>query len=373
MSKVNLCMLVDTLADDAGTEKLIAAIVPRINAERFSVHVCCLENSERLEMLAHSCATAVFPVRSLYSLNGGLQIWRFRQYLNEHQIDVMHAFMVKTAIFGVLAAKQSRCPCIITSRLSMGYWYTPFYVHLFRYLNRHTTRVLANSNAAKRATVDVERIPPDKVDVIYNGVDCSVYSKEQGDLSVTDSLGLPPQTTVVGIVANLRPVKDIDLFLRAAALVSQQVPDAAFLIVGQGPLRDALGRLAEDLGIAAKVFFSDGKGTVPDYLCRMSIGCLSSRSESFSNALLEYMAAGLPVVATDVGGNAEAIEDGVNGLLVRERTQEALAAAMIRLLLDEQTRMTMARKSLARGRRLFDISGFVKRLEAYYWDLSKRP
>jgi glycosyltransferase involved in cell wall biosynthesis len=114
------------------------------------------------------------------------------------------------------------------------------------------------------------------------------------------------------------------------------------------------------------VFFSDGRGSVPDYLARMSVACLSSLSEGLPNAILEYMAAGLPVVATDVGGNSELVADGVTGYLVRGRTPEAFAEPIIRLLRDDALRTAMGQKGLERARTEFDLSAAVRRLEHFY-------
>lgn len=201
---------------------------------------------------------------------------RFRRYLDEHEIRIVQGFMTKTSVFGVLSARGSRCPVVITSRLNTGYWYTPAWIRIFRYLNRHTTRVFVNSEGAKKIVMVAESLPADKVDVIYQGVDLSRYSRDRGDPAVPAGLGIPDSAKVVGMVANLRPVKNIPLFLRAAKLVLENAPDTAFLIVGTGPLREELGRLALELGISSRVFFADGRATVPDYLRRMCIGCMSS-------------------------------------------------------------------------------------------------
>lgn len=226
--------------------------------------------------------------------------------------------------------------------------------------------LLANSERVKQAVVETERVAPEKVFVLYNGVDLSQYGPGSGNPSLPDSLGVPRNAKVVGIVANYRPVKNLKLFLRAAAIVSARVPQAVFLLVGQGPLRAELARTASELGITNKVFFSDGKGAVADYLGRMCIGCLSSESEGFSNALLEYMASGLPVVATDVGGNAEAIRHEVNGYLVASVDPESFAAPIIGLLMDEAKRIAMGHRSLERCRANFEIGAAVRRQEEFY-------
>lgn len=366
MPRIPICLLVDTVANDAGTERQVSETVARMDPGCFDVHLCCLEASSKLDELARYCRTAVFPVSRVHSLNGWRQIRRFRSYLDEHKIRIVQAFMVKTSAFGVLAVRGSSCPVVITSRLNTGYWYTPAWIQVFRFLNRYTTRVVANSEGAKKIAMEAERLPAHKVDVIYQGVDMARYISERGDPALPAQIGIPDSAKVVGMVANLRPVKDVALFLRAAKLVSEKVPESAFVIVGQGPQREELGRLADGLGIGSRVFFADGRGAVPDYLRRMCIGCLSSRSEGFSNAILEYMAAGLPVVATDVGGNREAILDGETGYLVRERTPEAFAKPVVGLLCEEDRRTAMGRLSFERCRERFEINAGIRRLENYY-------
>ncbi|HEY1206375.1 MAG: glycosyltransferase [Bryobacteraceae bacterium] len=359
MPRVAVLLCTDTIGEDAGTERHVAEVIARLDRERFDPHLCCLQDSPRLREMP--CPTRVYPVVSVWRPNGLRQILALRRYIDERAIDVVHTFAPKATIVGVLAAKGSNAKAVVTSRRNMGYWYTPRLLRVFRYLNRHTTRVLANSEQVKQRVVEAEGLAPEKVDVLYNGVDLERYAPGHSE----------PAT--IGIVANYRPVKDLDLFLRAARLVAAEVPEAVFLLAGQGPLRDQLGRLAEELGISGRVTFTDGRGEVPAHLRRMSIGCLSSQSEGFSNAILEYMAAGLPVIATDVGGNAEAIDYGVTGYLVRERTPEAFARPIVELLRDRNRRDEMGRRALERCRERFEIGGAIRRLEDYYSALISTP
>jgi glycosyltransferase involved in cell wall biosynthesis len=362
-------LLVDTVGVDAGTERLVSETAVRLDPSRIDVHVCCLENSPRLEELGRSCKVKVFPATSLNSFNGIRQIRAFRRYLREMRIDVMHAFMTRTAILGVAAFPDSSCKAIVTSRLSID-WYTPLLTAFFRYyMNPRTTRIFANSEGVKRFVLAQEKAPAGQVDVIYQGVDMTRYSSENGDPAAAAALGIPASCKVVGIVANYRPIKDLPLFLRAASIVAAQVPDAAFLLVGKGELYEELMRQAEELKISHAVFFSNGRGHVSDYLRRMSIAALSSESEGFSNAILEYMAAGLPVVATDVGGNGEAIEHGKTGFLVKERDPAAFAAPIVELLKNDELRCAMGQRALDRCRRFFSMEAFIGRLETYYRDL----
>ena len=363
---VRLLLLIDSIAGDAGTEKQAIELIQRIDKTHFEVHLGCLEQSPQLGEFRTVCKTALFPVLSVYRPRGIYQIFRLRRYLKAHRIEILHCFMQKANIVAVLAARGTRVRAVIASRRDLGYWLTPFYLRLFRYLNRSTTRLLANSEGARQVAISVEGAPPGKVDVLYNGVDITRYAQGAAGSGTAAALGIPPGAPVVGIVANLRPVKDHALFLRAAACVAARVPEAVFLLIGQGSLRESLAQLAGELGIAAKVFFTDGRFPVPDCLALLSIGCLSSESEGFSNAILEYMAAGLPVVATDVGGNAEAIEDGVTGYVVRTRAAEAFAAPLIALLTDPAHRIAMGVRALERCRRMFAIEDAIRRQERYY-------
>ncbi len=360
---VRVCLLVDTVKYDAGTEKLVAEFARRINSHLFEVHVCCFEESARLTDLRSHVRTEVFPLERLYSPAGLYQLWRFRQYLERNRMDVVHGFMSKSSVFGVLAAIRSHCPVVVTSRLNTGYWYTPALLRVFRLLNSFTTHILTNSARAKNTTVTMEKVSPEKITVVYPGVDLVRYAASSGNRSTA---GIPSEFAVVGIVATFRPVKDLPLFLRTAHIVLNALPNTAFLLVGHGDLKADLEHLATELGIRSSVFFSDPVGAVPDYLARMSIACLTSESEGLPNAILEYMAAGLPVVATDVGGVSELVEDGVTGYLVRDRSPAAVAEPIIRLLKDDHLRTEMGQKGLERARTQFDISAAVRRLEDFY-------
>jgi len=367
-SRLGVCLLVDTVGWDAGTERQVAETARRLDASRLDVHVCCLESSPQLEALKSVCHTAVFPTTKFNSVVGLRQALRLREYLERHSVRIVHAYMNKTALFAVFAGALSN-RIVVTSRLNIGYWYTPALKLQFRALNLATRQIMANSEEAKRIAVETEYIDPKMVSVIYQGVDMNLFRPGLGNAAACHALGIPPSSRVVGIVANLRPVKDLPLFLRAARLVAQRVSDAVFLLAGRGELYEELLALACELGIQDRVFFTKGEGKIVDYLARMSIGCLTSLSEGFSNSVMEYMAMSLPVVATAVGGNLEAIADGETGFLVRERSPEAFAEPVIRLLEDESLRSEMGRRGLLRCADNFEIRKTIRSLEDFYFSL----
>jgi L-malate glycosyltransferase len=363
--RTRVMFVIDSLNSEAGTEKQLIALILGMDPKRFDLSAACIEDGEPLRRLAPKAVSLVFPFTSIFSPAGIFQIWRLRREINRLQVDIVHTFMVRATILGVLAARGSVCKVVLTSRRNVGHWYTPFYVRVFRFLNRITTRIVANSEGAKRAAVEIEGVAESRVDVLYNGVDISQFSVPP-DRSVLAAIGIPRESRIVGIVANYRPVKDLPMFLGAASLIAAHDPRAIFLLVGSGPLRASLAELARELGIANKVFFTDGVGSVASYLPLLEVGCLSSKNESFSNAILEYMAAGLPVVATDVGGNREAILSGVTGYLTPAGEAPAFAEAVIRLLDDENLRKAMGFRARERCREYFGIDACIRRHEDYY-------
>lgn len=363
---LKVCLIIDSLGPNSGNEILLARLANALDPEVIEVHVCCFEDSERLRNLRPGVHTAIFPLTNTNSPNGLRQIWRFRRYLKRNKIDAVHSFVNNAAIFGVLASLAGGCRTVITSRLNCGYWYTAKWVWLFRALNLFSTHIFTNSAAARDVTASIEKASADKIVVFYPGVDLARFAASPHQRSAADNLGIPEDASVVGIVANFRPVKDLSLFLRSAALVARANPESVFLLVGRGPLKADLQKLAVDLGIRDRVYFSSQEVPVPEYLATMSVACLSSESESLPNAIMEYMAAGLPVVATDVGGVNELVDDGITGYLVRERTAEAFAEPIIRLLRDRQLQASLGRNGLQRAQMQFDDRAAVERLQQFY-------
>jgi glycosyltransferase involved in cell wall biosynthesis len=199
---------------------------------------------------------------------------------------------------------------------------------------RLSHRVIANCLVVQNQLI-CEGVSPAKIIQHYNGLDLDRL-KVKSDLRREDALvrfGLPADRRYMSIVANLRnPVKDHPMFLRAAARVRAAVPDAGFAIAGEGELMESLRGLAAELGIKNDVFFLGRCDNVADLLFASNIGVLSSKAEGFANAILEYMAAGLPVVATDVGGAREAIAEGETGYLVASGDDEKMAERIIEVL-----------------------------------------
>jgi glycosyltransferase involved in cell wall biosynthesis len=185
---------------------------------------------------------------------------------------------------------------------------------------------------------------------------------------------LPSGRRFVSIVANVNhPVKDHPTFLRAARRVRAQVPDAAFVVAGEGGLLESYRALAAELGIGEDVFFTGRCERVGDLLAVSDVCVLSSRAEGFSNSILEYMAAGRPSVVTDVGGAREAITEGETGYVVAPGDEEALAARVAALLRDPEGARLMGERARRVVEQKFSCRAQLERVEGLYERLLSRP
>jgi glycosyltransferase involved in cell wall biosynthesis len=285
-----------------------------------------------------------FRLNSFYDLNTARQLWRFAQYLRKHEIDVVHTHDFYTNVFGMAAAALARVPVRIASRRESAVRpSTQRFVERSAY--RVANAVVANCEEVRQQLIS-EGLPAQKVRTIYNGLDPARVQASQAERKeILANLNLPESARFVTIMANMRAhvrhpepicLKDHPTFLRAAQRVHQNVPDAAFIIAGEGELKEATEDLARSLGIADRTFFIGRCQNVGAVLSISDVCVLSSSSEGFSNAILEYMAAGRPVVATDVGGAREAIVNGETGYLVSAGDHERMAEHITSLLVDPE-------------------------------------
>ena len=307
----------------------------------FEVHVASLDARGPLKkFLVNSLQNEIpeFQLTSFYDFNFLNQLRRLGIYLEHNKIDIIHTHDFYTNIFGMLAALGIGHKARIASkRETLSKSRTQFFAE--RQTMRFAKKIVANSEAVRTFLID-RNVPPEKIVTIYNGLDLSQFTDTAAvdRESFLSSIGLHVggSAKLVTIVANMRSdVKNHQMFLRAAKRIGERLNSAEFVLAGEGDLRQGLIDRANELGIGDRCHFVGSEIDIPGLLSVSDVGVLTSRSEGFSNAIIEYMASGLPVVATDVGGAKEAIEDGESGYLVRSDDDEALSASIIRLLDDD--------------------------------------
>ncbi|HEX6625134.1 MAG TPA: glycosyltransferase [Pyrinomonadaceae bacterium] len=319
---------------------------------RHRVRLAALDGTGPLRAEAESIGLGEvpsFPLTSFYDRNAAAQLRRFARLLREWQIDLVHAHDFYTNIFGMAGAALARVPVRIASRRESAVRSARQRL-VERAAYRLADAVVANCEEVRRQLV-AEGVAADKTVTIHNGLDLRrVELPADFDRRETlAALGLPAEEGLrfVTILANLRiELKDHPTFLRAASRVRAAVPEARFVLAGEGELASPLRALAAELGVGDSALFIGRCRRVAELLAVSDVCVLSSKAEGFSNSILEYMAAGRPVVATDVGGAREAVVEGETGHLVASGDDEALAAR-ISALLGEPER---ARAMGARGR-----------------------
>jgi glycosyltransferase involved in cell wall biosynthesis len=376
-----------TLFGIGGTERQVVNLGLGLDPARIELRFACFRRVGHLlpELEARHIPLESYDIHRLYGLQALRQQLRFRRHLRREQIDIVHTYGFYPNVFGVPAARLARAPVVIASIRDTGVYLTPRQRAVQRAACRLADCVLVNAEAVKDWLVS-EGYRPSRIVVIRNGIDLSRFTvaPRPGRASIRRELGLRPETSLVTMVSRLSRSKGVEHLLEAAALIAKRVPSAHFVIVGNGfavkdgiviedaAYRSTLEHHAQRLGLAARVAFTGFRIDVPEILADSTVSVLPSLSEGLSNAIIESMAAGLPVVATRVGGNPEAVEEGVTGLLVPPGEPVALARALCQVLEHPERARSFGEAGRRRVREEFSLERMVRDTERIYLELLAR-
>lgn len=357
-----------------GSERQAVQLVRSLSeADRYRVHVACLRRDGPLLAGLQGLGlhdVPEFPLRRFYDGHAVAQMRRFSRLLRERDIAVVQTHDFYTNVFGMAAAWLAGVPVRIAARRETGGLRTPLQKRVERGAYRLAHAIVANAEAVKRQLV-AEGVRAEKIVTVYNGIDLKRLTPPPGldRQEALSALGLPPDQgrRFVSIVANmLHPVKDHWTFLRAAARVRAAVPGATFVLAGEGNLDGQLRAFAAECGLLRHAFFLGRCEKIAELLSISDVCVLSSRAEGLSNAILEYMAAGRPVVATDVGSIREALVDGETGCLVPPADAPALADRIIAVLGDAARAEAMGQKARQVVRETFSREAQLGRTHILY-------
>jgi glycosyltransferase involved in cell wall biosynthesis len=321
-----------------GTENQFMALGRSLDRGRFDLEFACLR---RWGAFADEIDQRQIPllecnVTSFRSVSAIGQQARLARHVARRQIDIVHAYSFYGNVFAIPPARLAGVPVVIASIRDRAPYLTPMQKRAQRWACQFADCILANAVAVRDWLID-EGYDASKIVVIPNGVDLTRFERAESAESPFRALGVPEGAPVVVVVSRLNPLKGLEPFLEAAALVAADFPSARFVVVGdtnpnERPYWSVLTNLTGKLGMTERVMFAGLRHDVPQLLSAATISVMPSLNEALSNVVLESMAAGAPVVATRVGGTPEAIEDGVNGMLVPPGEPRAMAAAIGALL-----------------------------------------
>jgi glycosyltransferase involved in cell wall biosynthesis len=353
-----------------GAERIILRLGALLPFYGYRASILALSVDPTLaELKSPPCPIYLLPIQRTYDLTAFRAALDLRRFLKQQNVKIVNTFFESSDIWAGLVTKTMSKAKLVWSRRDMGILRARKHNLAYRLMAGAPDAVFAVSEQVRQHSIEVDRIDPARVQTIYNGL----------DLSAWDAPSRPAKTpgkALVTTVGNIRRVKGHDVFIKAAAAITPQFPNVSFSIAGDvlDPAYFAeLQTLVRDLGLSGRFRFDGGVADLREHLAMADIFVLPSRSEGFSNALVEAMAASLPVVATDVGGNAEAVRDGISGFIVPSENSAALAEAIIRLLSDPDLAKTMgsAGRDLATER--FTTETMMRRISGAYGNLlSKR-
>jgi glycosyltransferase involved in cell wall biosynthesis len=363
---VRVCYLIDRLTR-GGTETQLLALIRALDRARVRPALVLLqgEDAESRSLEPADCPVLRLGVRSLHRPHALAAAARLRRFWRDHGTDVLQVYFLDSAYFGVPLARACGVRRVVRVRNNLGHWLTPRHRWLGRLVGRLADVTLTNCAPARQALLAAEGGAARKVRVLENGVDLDRFA------------ALPPPDrarpeVVVGTVANLRPVKGIDVLARAAARVVAAHPHVRFRVAGQGEQRPALERLVAELGLGGRFELAGPVADVPAFLAGVDVAVLPSHAEGMSNALLEYMAAGRAVVATDVGANGQLLRGGELGELVPPGDAAALAAAVGRLVSDPAEALRLGAAARRHVCEHYSRDAMRRRFEAFYEELCAR-
>lgn len=327
-ARPHICFVIPSL-EVGGTERQLHYLVSGL-APTHEITVVC---TRREGVLSASLPESVMT--HALGLTGGWDL-RARRRLYEvfqaERPDVVHSFMFGFDYTVNVAARKAGVATIVSSRRQLATWKKSRHIRLQKKANSYADEIVANSEAVARFSAEQEGEAIERFRVIPNGIDVNGFEPVEDSEFLRKELSIPAGRMIVGMVANFSPVKDHALFVEIAKCLNGQRKDAHFLLVGDGPLREATQQRVESAGLADRFTFASRAVDIAELYGLMSVVVLCSKSEGSPNTIMEAMAAHRPVVAARVGGVPELIEDGVTGRLVDTRSGSDFAECIADLL-----------------------------------------
>jgi L-malate glycosyltransferase len=351
----HVLFVVDQLGKSLGGGERVAlktaALLPQFGY-RASI-VTFFAHAESAALRSPKCPIYLLPLNRTYDLQAVRGAASFASFLDVNRVEIVQTFFESSDLWAGVVTRATSDAKLIWSRRDMGILRTSKHHFAYRILARMPDAVLAVSEQVRQHCIETDGIPADRVRTTYNGLDLA-------DWPLRETSSKPSGSIRVITVGNIRHVKGHDVLIRAAAIVLKEYAEVTFKIVGEVLEEEYfqdLRNLIAELQLTDRFVFAGGSATIRDHLIDSDVFVLPSRSEGFSNAIVEAMAAGLPVVATDVGGNAEAVTSGVSGFLVPSEDPTALASALMKMIRDSQMRerMGIAGRKIAEKRFSTDV------------------
>jgi glycosyltransferase involved in cell wall biosynthesis len=351
-----------------GSERQAVELAKRLDPSKFELIVACFQKDGPLsaELPCGLDKVHAFPLAGFFNWNAFRRAVDFIRLLRKMRVQVVQCFDFYSNVFAIPLARLAGVPVILGSRRDEGVTLRTRAQRMVEgWCYRLATGVVANAEAIKAQLVKRDGLRPERAWVIHNGLDLDRFD-QQGSVSRADHNG---DGVTVAVVANLRQEKGHMVFLDAAHRLAGLYPQARFRIVGDGPMWQRIEARVKELGLSERVEMTGATKDIPAFLQSIDIMVNPSHTEGFPNAVLEAMAASLPVVATDVGGTHELVGEGLTGYLVPPGDGAVMAERLARLCKDPDARLKMGEAGRRRMAERFTADLMAKRFETLYQTL----
>ena len=355
-----------------GAQTVLYSLVSNINQERYKPSVACLFGGDFPvgdELRKTGIEVIDLRMTNFWRIDA---LWRLYQLLHREKYSILHTSLFHASLVGRIVGWAAKVPVIITWRqnISLGGRWRDF---IYKMTSRIDDKVIVVSNSTLESEIRTTGLAVEKVEVIYNSIDIDRYSRKKpaNRNKVKMDFGLGGEEIIVGFIGRFHAQKGIDVLLKAFEKIEKSKMNVRLMLVGDGTLRKKIWKQSQTLGNDNRVLFTGIRKDIPLILSSLDIFVLPSRWEGLPLVLLEAMAAGLPIVATAVGGIPEVVVDGETGFLVPPEDPEALASAITRLIEDSVLRKKFGKAGYKRVKQHFNIQEASRRTEELYFSLLK--
>ena len=365
MKKIKLLQITHDLAI-GGLQQVVVNICRSINRDKFDVSVLCLRS---LGELVPEIESLGIKVTCLLQKNKGtdyLSFLRVAKILRQENIEVIHTHNTQPFVDGTIGALLSGVKTIIHTDHARPFPDKKRYMFAEWAMSHFSHKIVGVSDHTSQNLMEFEKISPKKIVTILNGIDVSRFGIKIDKEKKRRELGLPPKGPVIGLCVRLAEQKGLTYLLRATKDILDRYPDLSLVIAGEGPLEYALQDEAKKYGIDRQVFFLGPRLDIPEILNVLDLYVLPSLWEGLPMVILEAMAAGCPIVASNVGGVPKVITHGENGLLVEPKNIDQLVSSVDRLLRDVDLRLKFSQKNLELVHNKYSSKAMTEQYEQLY-------
>ncbi|MFC1658426.1 glycosyltransferase [Candidatus Omnitrophota bacterium] len=376
MKTITVLYIIDVLEEVGGAENNLLQVVTGLNQDKYRPIVCCLKGGRLSKLIKNKGIKLIdLKLKRIYGLKAIKEAIKLVKLIKEEDVRIVMTYFYGSDFWGGLIARITGVPVAISNRRDMGHLLKKRHVLAYRFFNRFFDKIITVSDAVRNMIIRQQKVSPEKLVTIRNGVDIQIFIQDFDSNSIKESLGVDSGKLIVTKVAGLSPIKGIRYFLEAASELLKDNKDIHFLVVGgsrDNGYSQKMRELVAQLGITKNITFTGARNDIPEILSISDVLVLSSLNEGFSNTILEYMASGKPVVATSVGGNPEVIDNGRNGFLVPPGDSASLKQAISKLLTDKDLSRTMSNAGRETIENDFTKQRMINQIEALYSDALSR-